>query len=171
VDESDDTASSELARLKFILHIRALELPLLNCHNCFASGMEKMRTTVPFSEAVASIVPMELRDRCATGVLCACITLRADKEIVSKSSTSPVVGAGGGPGTLEVGVVGGGDGYARYDRSESDDNAQTAEVSVISLTHHSSWGPSQWYVTVSLWICRKCKSRTRGQRSIAFGSF
>ena len=113
VDESDETASRELARLKLMLQIRALELPLLNCHSCFASGIENTRTTVPFSDAVASIVPVELRERCATGALCACMTFRAEREIVSKSRTSPVVGAGGGPGMLEVGVVSGGEGYAR----------------------------------------------------------
>lgn len=102
VDESEDTASSELARLKLMLQMRALELPLLNCQSCLASGIEKTRTTVPFSEAVASMVPEELRDKCAIGALCACMTLSAEREIVSNNRTSPVVGAGGGPGMLDV---------------------------------------------------------------------
>lgn len=101
VDESLDTARSVLAKLKFMLHILALELPRLNCQSCFASGTEKTRTTVPFSEAVASIVPVELRDKWATGDLCAWMTLRAERDMVSNNNTSPVVGAGGGPGTEE----------------------------------------------------------------------
>jgi hypothetical protein len=36
-----------------------------------ASGTLKTRTTVPLSEAVASIVPAALSDRQAMGVLCA----------------------------------------------------------------------------------------------------
>ena len=35
------------------------------------------------------------------GALCACMTLSAEREMVSKRSTSPVVGAGGAAGTDE----------------------------------------------------------------------
>ena len=102
VDESEDTARSVEVRLKLMLHIRAEELPRRNCHSFLASGTENTLTTVPLSEAVASMVPVELSARQAMGDLCACITLRAEREIVSKRRTSPVVGAGGGPGTEEV---------------------------------------------------------------------
>lgn len=68
---SEETASNVLVRLKFILKILALEEPLLNCHSFLASGTLNTRTTVPLSEAVASIVPVELRAREAMGVLCA----------------------------------------------------------------------------------------------------
>lgn len=71
VDESEETARRVLARLKLMLHILALELPLRNCHNCLASGTEKTRTTVPFSDAVASMVPVEFKARWAMGDLCA----------------------------------------------------------------------------------------------------
>ena len=101
VDESDETASKVSARLKLILQILAFELPLLNCHNCLASGTEKTRMTVPLSEAVASIVPVELRERCAIGDLCAWTTFKAESEMVSNNKTSPVVGGGGGPGTAD----------------------------------------------------------------------
>ena len=85
-----------------MLHILAEELPRLNCHSFLASGTENTRTTVPLSEAVASIVPVALSARQAIGDLCAWTTLRAEREIVSNSRTSPVVGAGGGPGTEDV---------------------------------------------------------------------
>ena len=98
VEESEETARSVPVKLKFMLHILADELPLLNCHNFLASGTEYTLTTVPLSEAVASIVPVELSAKHAMGDLCAWMTLRAEREIVSKRRTSPVVGAGGGPG-------------------------------------------------------------------------
>lgn len=58
--------------------------------------------TVPLSEAVASMVPVEFRDRAAMGVLCAWMTFSAEREMVSNKRTSPVVGAGGAGGTPEV---------------------------------------------------------------------
>ena len=99
-------------------HIRALELPRRNCHSFFASGTEKTRTTVPLSDAVASIVPDALSARHAMGVLWAWMTLRAERLRVSKRRTSPVVGAGGAEGTDvdESGAEegdGAGEGYAR----------------------------------------------------------
>ena len=101
VDESLETARSEALRLKLILNIRADCDPRRNCHSFFASGTEKTRTTVPLSEAVASIVPDALRARQAIGVLCAWMTLMAERLRVSKRRTSPVVGAGGVGGTAE----------------------------------------------------------------------
>jgi hypothetical protein len=95
VDESLETANKVDMRLKFKLHILADELPLLNCHNFFASGTLNTRTTVPLSEAVASIVPSELRDKHAIGVLCAWITFKAERERVSNRRISPEMGAGG----------------------------------------------------------------------------
>jgi len=52
-----------------MLQIRALELPLRNCQSCLASGMENTRTTVPFSDAVANMVPVEFNERWAIGAL------------------------------------------------------------------------------------------------------
>jgi len=56
-------------RLKFILNIRADWEPLRNCQSFFASGTEKTRTTVPLSEAVASMVPVAFKARHAMGAL------------------------------------------------------------------------------------------------------
>lgn len=95
VELSLDTASRLDTRLKLILNILAEALPLLNCQSFLASGTENTRTTVPLSLAVASIVPVELRDKAAMGVLCAWMTFSAERETVSKRRTSPVVGAGG----------------------------------------------------------------------------
>lgn len=58
--------------------------------------------TVPLSDAVASIVPEAFKDKAAIGVLWACMTFRAEREMVSNRRTSPVVGAGGAGGTPEV---------------------------------------------------------------------
>jgi hypothetical protein len=99
VELSEDTASNDDARLKLMLHILAEELPRRNCQSFLASGTEKTRTTVPLSDAVASIVPVELRARQAMGDLCAWMTLMAERLRVSKRRTSPVVGAGGAEGT------------------------------------------------------------------------
>jgi len=112
VEESLETANKLEARLKFILNILADALPLLNCHNFFASGTENTRTTVPLSEAVANMVPEAFRANAAMGVLCAWMTLSAERERVSKRRTSPDVGAGGA-GREESGDeedVGAGDG-------------------------------------------------------------
>ena len=77
--------------------------------------MLQTRMTVPFSEAVARRVPVELMERKEMGALCAWI-----RERVEKRSTSPdccCVDVGGGCVELcaargEVGE-GTGDGYAR----------------------------------------------------------
>jgi len=45
--------------------------------------------TVPLSDAVASIVPVELMERKEIGDLCAWITLATVKERVENSRTSP----------------------------------------------------------------------------------
>lgn len=45
--------------------------------------------TVPLSEAVASMVPLLLRDTHASGVLCAWTMLVTDRERASKRRTSP----------------------------------------------------------------------------------
>ena len=49
--------------------------------------------TVPLSDAVASIVPVELIARKEIGDLCACRTLTTESERVSKRRTSPELGA------------------------------------------------------------------------------
>lgn len=68
---------------------------------------------MPLSDAVASIVPVELSVRAAIGDLWAWITLRAVLSFVSNKRTSPVDGAGGWDGTELSGDeedVGAGDG-------------------------------------------------------------
>jgi hypothetical protein len=99
--------------LKFRLKILADWDPLLNCHNFCAPGTENTLTTVPLSEAVASIVPVEFSAKAAIGALCACITFNAVLSLVSNKRTSPVVGAGAWGGIADNGEeedVGAGDG-------------------------------------------------------------
>lgn len=55
-----------------------------------AVGTEKTRTIVPLSEAVASNVPSLLKETTLKGLLWASITLTGCKEMVSKTTTSPV---------------------------------------------------------------------------------
>ena len=83
------TASKVETMLKLMLYIRASLVPLLNWYNFSALGMLQTRITVPFSEAEASIVPVELIERKEMGDLCACITLATVKVRVEKMRTSP----------------------------------------------------------------------------------
>ena len=73
--------------------------------------------TVPLSDAVASIVPVELMERNDIGDLCACITFATVNERVENNNTSPDCCAGEEAcvedcAKVEVGE-GTGDGYAR----------------------------------------------------------
>lgn len=63
------------------------------------------RITVPLSDAVASMVPVELMERKEMGDLCAWMTFATVRERVEKRRTSPVEGAAeGGLGCCVVGV-------------------------------------------------------------------
>ncbi|EGW02471.1 hypothetical protein I79_018304 [Cricetulus griseus] len=53
--------------------------------------MENTRITVPFSEAVASLVPLASKARAAKGLSSAGIMFAALKLMVSKTCTSPMV--------------------------------------------------------------------------------
>jgi hypothetical protein len=104
--------------------------------------MLQTRITVPFSEAEARRVPVELIDKKEMGALCACMTLATVRDRVEKRRTSPdwasgVVEAdeGGLDTAVEVEDVcatrgdvgdGTGDGYARYDASADGDRAHMA---------------------------------------------
>ena len=97
------------------------------------------RITVPLSDAVASIVPVELMERKEMGDLCACMTFATVNVRVEKRMTSPdcwVVGGGcvadDGCDKGDVGE-GTGDGYARYDESADGESAQTARHQVIEF--------------------------------------
>ena len=87
--------------------------------------------TVPLSDAVAKMVPVELIDRKEMGALCACITFATVSDRVEKRRTSPdcCVGVVWG-GWVRFAVVGDGtvDGYARYELSEEGDNATIAAL-------------------------------------------
>lgn len=56
--------------------------------------MLQTRMTVPLSDAVASIVPVEFTERKDMGDLCAWMTFATVRERVEKRRTSPVDGAG-----------------------------------------------------------------------------
>jgi hypothetical protein len=96
--------------------------------------MAHTRITVPFSEAVARSVPVELMERKEMGDLCAWITLATVKERVEKRRTSPdwevvdVVGGDADDGWVERGEVGDGtgEGYARYEASADGDKEHIA---------------------------------------------
>ena len=86
---------------------------------------------MPLSEAVASIVPVELMDRKEIGDLCAWMTFATVSERVEKSKTSPVCGAAGVGDCAELFWVkevgdGTGDEYARYELSDEGDSAAIA---------------------------------------------
>ena len=93
--------------------------------------------TVPLSDAVAKMVPVELMERKEMGALCAWITFATVSERVEKRSTSPdcCVGVVWG-GWVRLVVVGDGtaDGYARYELSEEGDNA-TIAAALVSQSH------------------------------------
>lgn len=86
---------------------------------------------MPLSDAVASIVPVELMASAATGALCAWTTFKAVRLSVSNNSTSPVVGAGGAGGAGEEvrgeAEEGAGEGYARKEFSEEGESAHMAK--------------------------------------------
>lgn len=89
--------------------------------------------TVPFSEDVARRVPVLLRTRAERGALCARISWATVRDLVEKSTTSPVgvVFAPGdwlGEGVFRDVGVGSGEGYARYELS-ADGDRDTIAVS------------------------------------------
>lgn len=85
--------------------------------------------TVPLSDAVARMVPVELIERKEIGALCAWITFATVSDRVEKRRTSPdccvEVACGGWVRLEEVGD-GTVEGYARYELSEEGDNATMA---------------------------------------------
>jgi hypothetical protein len=91
--------------------------------------MLQTRMTVPLSDAVAKMVPVELIERKEMGDLCAWITFATVRERVEKRRTSPdcCVGVVWG-GWARSAVVGDGtvDGYPRYELSEEGDSATMA---------------------------------------------
>jgi len=93
--------------------------------------------TVPLSDAVAKMVPVELMERKEMGALWAWITFATVSERVEKRRTSPdcCVGVVCG-GCVRLAVVGDGtaDGYARYELSAEGDNA-TMAAQPMSLVH------------------------------------
>jgi hypothetical protein len=93
VSVADETLSKVDVELNDMLYIFAGIEPLLNWYSFCASGMEKTRMMVPFSEAVASRVPSLFRAMQDSGELCASITLTASIFVASYMSTSPLVGA------------------------------------------------------------------------------
>jgi len=98
------TANSVDIGLKFIEYITASLVPRLNWYSFSALGMFHTRMTVPFSEAVARRVPVELMERKDKGVLCAWMALTTVKERVEKMWTSPFWGGevDGGVGAEDV---------------------------------------------------------------------
>lgn len=99
------TASSVETRLKLIEYILASRVPRRNWYSFSAPGMLHTRMTVPFSEAVASIVPVELIERKEIGDLCAWMTFAVASERVEKSRTSPVCAAAVEGGCPELACV------------------------------------------------------------------
>ena len=105
--------------LKFIEYIRASRVPLRNWYNFSEPGILHTRITVPFSDADASMVPVELIDRKEMGALWACITLATVSVRVEKSMISPDCCTAGGwedaDDCWERGDVGDGtgEGYAK----------------------------------------------------------
>lgn len=97
--------------------------------------------TVPLSDAVASIVPVEFIARKEMGDLCACKTLTTESDRVSNRRTSPECGEsvavlldGCGVESGDVGE-GTGDGYAKYEGSDEEESAQIASgFLLVSMT-------------------------------------
>jgi hypothetical protein len=79
--------------LKDMLNILAGMEPLLNWYSFCASGIEKTRMMVPFSEAVANRVPSLFSAMQDKGELCAPTTFTASILVASYIKTSPLVGA------------------------------------------------------------------------------
>jgi hypothetical protein len=97
--------------------------------------------TVPLSDEVAKMVPVELIERKEMGALCAWITFATVSERVEKRRTSPdcCVGVVWG-GSVRLVEVGDGtvDGYARYELSEEGDSATTAASRMSQATQNST---------------------------------
>ena len=93
VSVADDTLSKVDVELKDMLYILAGMEPLLNWYSFCASGIEKTRMMVPFSDAVASRVPSLFSAIQDSGELCASMTLTASIFVASYIRTSPLVGA------------------------------------------------------------------------------
>lgn len=93
VSVAEETLSRVDVELNDMLYILAGMEPRLNWYSFCASGMEKMRIMVPFSDAVASSVPSLFSATQDRGELCASITLTASILVASYISTSPLVGA------------------------------------------------------------------------------
>lgn len=64
-------------------------VPRLNWYSFVAVGTEKTRTIVPLSEAVASSVPLLLKEMALSALRCASIIVMGCKEMVSNIATSP----------------------------------------------------------------------------------
>lgn len=60
VSWADETANRVDIALKVIEYMRASRVPRRNWYNFSAPGILQTRMTVPLSEAVASMVPVEL---------------------------------------------------------------------------------------------------------------
>jgi hypothetical protein len=93
VSVAEDTLRRVDVELKDMLNILAGIDPLLNWYSFCASGTEKTRMMVPFSEAVANSVPSLFRAMHDSGELCASITFTASILVASYIRTSPLVGA------------------------------------------------------------------------------
>lgn len=93
VSVAEDTLSRVDVELKDMLNILAGIDPLRNWYSFCASGIEKTRMMVPFSDAVASRVPSLFSAMQERGELCASITFTASIFVASYMRTSPLVGA------------------------------------------------------------------------------
>jgi hypothetical protein len=93
VSVADETLRSVEVELNDMLYILAGIDPRLNWYSFCASGMEKTRIMVPFSDAVANRVPSLLSVMQDSGELCASITFTASILVASYIRTSPLVGA------------------------------------------------------------------------------
>ena len=92
VSEAEEMQSREEVVLKDMLKILDGIEPRRNWYSLSAFGMEKTRMIVPFSDAVASKVPVLLMVMHESGVLCAVTTLTASSFEALKRRTSPLVG-------------------------------------------------------------------------------
>jgi hypothetical protein len=93
VSVAEDTLNKVDVELKDMLNIRAGMEPRRNWYSFCASGIEKTRMMVPFSDAVANRVPSLFSAMQDKGELCASITLTASILVASYIRTSPLVGA------------------------------------------------------------------------------
>lgn len=93
VSVAEETLRRVDVELNDMLYMRAGMDPLLNSYSFCASGIEKTRIIVPFSDAVASRVPSLFNAMQDRGDLCASMTFTASILVASYMSTSPLVGA------------------------------------------------------------------------------